>query len=58
MGWFDEQIKQRKSRDDEEFSEVMAELSDTVTGRKSAVDADENAKIRSAIDIILRYYHC
>ena len=42
MGWFDEQIKQRKSRDDEEFSEVMAELSDTVTGRKSAVDADEN----------------
>ncbi len=58
MGWFDEQIKQRKNRDDEEFSEAMAELSDTVTGRKSAVDADENAKIRSAIDIILRYYHC
>ena len=58
MGWFDEQIKQRRSRDDEEFSEVMAELSDTVTGRKSAVDADENTKIRSAIDIILRYYHC
>lgn len=58
MGWFDDQIKQRKSFDDEDFSEVMAELSDTVTGRKSAVNADENAKIRSVIDIILRHYHC
>ncbi|MGN0577019.1 MAG: NHLP family bacteriocin export ABC transporter permease/ATPase subunit, partial [Ruminiclostridium sp.] len=58
MGWFDEQIKQRKSRDDEEFSEVMAQLSDTITRKKTATEADENAKIRSAIDIILRYYHC
>ena len=58
MGWFDEQIKQRKSRDDEEFSEVMAQLSDTVTGQKTATEADQNAKTRSSIDIILRYYHC
>lgn len=58
MGWFDEQIKQRKSRDDEEFSEVMAQLSDTVTGQKSATEADQNAKTRRSIDIILRYYHC
>lgn len=57
MGWFDEQIKQRKNRDDEDFAEAMAELSDTVTGGKSAA-ADENAKSRSAIDVILRYYHC
>lgn len=58
MGWFDEQIKQRKSRDDEEFSEVMAQLSDTVTGQKTATEADQNAKTRRSIDIILRYYHC
>ncbi|MGN1341503.1 MAG: NHLP bacteriocin export ABC transporter permease/ATPase subunit [Oscillospiraceae bacterium] len=58
MGWFDEQIKQRKSRDDEEFSEVMAQLSDTITRQKTATEADANAKIRGAIDIILRYYHC
>lgn len=58
MGWFDEQIKQRKSRDDEDFSEAMAELSDTITGRKNFDSADETAKIRSAVDVILRYYHC
>ncbi|MGN1108057.1 MAG: NHLP bacteriocin export ABC transporter permease/ATPase subunit [Oscillospiraceae bacterium] len=58
MGWFDEQIKQRKSRDEEEFSEAMAQLSDTITRKKTASEADENAKIRGAIDVILRYYHC
>lgn len=58
MGWFDEQIKQRKSRDDEDFSEAMSELSDTITGRKNFDSADETAKIRGAVDVILRYYHC
>lgn len=58
MGWFDEQIKQRKSRDDEDFSEAMSELSDTITGRKDFDGADETARIRGAVDVILRYYHC
>lgn len=57
MGWFDEQIKQRQSREEEDFREAMAKLSDTVTGQKTASEADKNAKTRSAIDIILRYYH-
>ena len=57
MGWFDEQIKQRQSREEEDFSEAMAKLSDTVTGQKTASEADKNAKTRSAIDVILRYYH-
>lgn len=57
MGWFDEQIKQRQSREEEDFSEAMAMLSDTVTGQKTATEADKNAKTRSAIDMILRYYH-
>lgn len=57
MGWFDEQIKQRQSREEEDFSEAMAMLSDTVTGKKTASEADKNAKTRSAIDVILRYYH-
>lgn len=57
MGWFDEQIKQRQSREEEDFSEAMAKLSDTVTGQNTASEADKNAKTRSAIDVILRYYH-
>ena len=57
MGWFDEQIKQRQSREEEAFSEAMAKLSDTVTRQKTASEADKNAKTRNAIDVILRYYH-
>lgn len=57
MGWFDEQIKQRQSREEEDFFEAMAKLSDTVTGQNTATEADKNAKTRSAVDVILRYYH-
>lgn len=57
MGWFDEQIKQRQSREEDDFSEAMAMLSDTVTGQKTASEADKNARTRSAIDMILRCYH-
>ena len=48
MGWFDEQIKQRQSREEEAFSEAMAKLSDTVTRQKTASEADKNAKTRNA----------
>ena len=57
MGWFDEQIKQRQSREEDDFSEAIAMLSDTVTGQKTASESDKNAKTRNAIDMILRYYH-
>ena len=57
MSWFDEQIKQRQSREEEDFFEAMAKLSDTVTGQNTATEADKNAKTRSAVDVILRYYH-
>ena len=35
MGWFEEQIKERKIKDNEDFSETMEKLSGIITGDKS-----------------------
>lgn len=56
MGWFDEQIKQRKQHDDEMFAEAFAGIAGAVTGAKiSAIDSDEQ-KTKNAVDEILRFY--
>ncbi len=58
MGWFDEQIKERKQRDQETFEETFAEISDAITGKNiAAMLADDKGKAKNAIDEILAYYH-
>ena len=58
MGWFDEQIRQRKEQDLNTFEEAFIGLSDAVTGaRISAAFADDRSRAKDAIDEILRYYH-
>lgn len=57
MGWFDEQIKERKKSDRDALEETFVGISDAVTGaRVSAAIADEKGKAKDAIDEILRYY--
>ena len=58
MGWFDEQIKQRKRNDDEILSEAFIGIADAVLGSKlaSAYSTDEE-KAEDAIGEILKYYH-
>lgn len=56
MGWFDEQIKQRKQNDDELFAEAFAGIAGAVTGTKiSAINSGEQ-RTKNAVDEILRYY--
>jgi NHLM bacteriocin system ABC transporter ATP-binding protein len=62
MGWFNEQIRERIRRDDENFSDAMEEISSIITKRHvdlgddyRADEQDEN--ITDAIHHILRYYH-
>lgn len=58
MGWFDEQIRDRKKNDDEAFAEAFANMAAAVTGKR--VDAalnDDRAVTKDAIDEILKYYH-
>ena len=58
MGWFDEQIKQRKKNDEDMFSEAFVGIADAVLGSKmSAAFSTDEAKAQGAIDEILKYYH-
>ncbi|MBR5091296.1 MAG: NHLP bacteriocin export ABC transporter permease/ATPase subunit [Ruminiclostridium sp.] len=58
MGWFDEQIKQRKRSDDELFSDSFIEIAGSVLGKKlSAALNDKRMVAKNAIDCILRFYH-
>lgn len=57
MGWFDEQIKQRKRNDNELFEEAFIGITDAVLGsKKSAAFSSDEAKTKGAIDQILKYY--
>ena len=57
MGWFDEQIRQRKQSDQEIFEDSMFRMASVVLGR-SAVSAAADARVltKAAIDDILKYY--
>ena len=57
MGWFDEQIKQRKQNDDQLFEEAFVCMADAVLGTKmsSAYQSDE-LKANGEIGEILKYY--
>jgi len=58
MGWFDEQIKQRKKNDEELFSEAFVGIANAVLGSKmrAAFESDES-RAQGAITEILGYYH-
>ena len=56
MGWFDEQIRLRKQRDDEVFSDAFLGIADAVTGSNSA-RRDSRLITKSAMEEILKFYH-
>ena len=62
MGWFDEQIRERKRQDNERFADAIDEISFLITRKKTNFSGEtgEAAKqeiITRAIGQILRYYH-
>lgn len=58
MGWFDEQIRQRKQNDDEVFATAFADMAAAVMGEHvGAALRDERAAARDAVNEILRFYH-
>lgn len=58
MGWFDEQIKQRKLNDQKIFEDSFIDIAGAVLGDKAATRIDdERFMAKEAIDEILRYYH-
>lgn len=57
MGWFDEQIKQRKQNDDAILEEAFVGIADAVLGSKRLLAySDDDVKAEDAIQEILQYY--
>ena len=58
MGWFDEQIRQRKLSDQEIFEDSMFRMASVLLGKQRAGALnDERIAAKAAIDDILKYYH-
>ena len=58
MGWFDEQIRQRKQNDQDVFEESIFRMASVVLGKSRAGALnDERIVTKAAIDDILKYYH-
>ena len=57
MGWFDEQIKQKRKNDEDVFSEAFMDIADAVLGTKrSASNEGDDERELGAIRQILKYY--
>ncbi|MBO5560459.1 MAG: NHLP bacteriocin export ABC transporter permease/ATPase subunit [Firmicutes bacterium] len=57
MGWFSEQIEQRKKQDNEVFEDAFIRLAGSVLGEEEAARlSGRNPNIRDAVKGILRYY--
>ncbi len=58
MGWFDEQIRQRKLSDQEVFEDSIFRMASVVLGKSRAgVLDDARIVTKAAIDEILKFYH-
>ena len=58
MGWFEEQIKQRKENDNREFQETFASIASAVTGDNFYHEENPEAVYgKTALEQILRWYH-
>ena len=57
MGWFDDQIKQRKQSDDEYFQEAFLGVAGAIMGKRLVYSLEEKEVAETAIDEILKFYH-
>ena len=58
MGWFDEQIRQRKVSDQEMFEESFVRLAGAVLGSRAMEEMEEDYIVSShALDDILKFFH-
>ena len=58
MGWFNDQILERRKNDNEALENAFVDVVSAVLGDRAATAArDERFIIKSAIDEVLKYYH-
>ncbi len=57
MGWFEEQIRQRKNASETSFEESIVEITEAVTGRRIYASLNDDRKLaEDSIGEILRFY--
>ena len=56
MGWFDEQIEDRKKQERRMLTDSYEKLQLTVTGRKSGESFLEGEDVNDAIEALLKYF--
>ena len=57
MSWFDEQLKYRKQKDNENFADAMESIAGAVMGKRLRDALDKNEIASSAIEEVLKYFH-
>ncbi|MCQ2770203.1 MAG: ATP-binding cassette domain-containing protein [Clostridia bacterium] len=57
MGWFEEQLKQRKEADNQEFLDAIDSIANAVMGKRLADSLSSKEIAKSAIEEILKFYH-
>ena len=57
MGWFDEQIRQRKAEDERMFRDSLKEAAGAVMGTRLLQEQDDRVLTANALEKILRFYH-
>ena len=59
MGWFENQIEERRAADQQLLEDSFVKIAGVVLGQRSADRiSDERIITKGAIDEILKYYHC
>ena len=59
MGWFENQIEERRNADQQLLEESLFRVAGVVLGHRDALRIrDEQIVTKTAIDEILKYYHC
>ncbi len=56
MGWFDEQIRDRKLHDEEAFEDSFLKIAGSVMGKRLAISAENQISAKDAVGDILKYY--
>ena len=58
MGWFDEQIQERKQADSAAFEDSFLRIAGAVMGKRlSAALNDQRQTTKDAVEELLKYYH-
>ena len=57
MGWFEEQIKVRRDRDNEALDDSLKNVSAIIKGKKGFSFGDDRDKLKGVLDEILAFFH-